>query len=169
MADLDPISFECIGCGTLNPADAATCAGCGHSFAGLTSDSPAAPIPRNPYSQPPAESPHANQRVEPARFSNPEPAPGPGRILFQFVSWLAIIFLGAFASVSCFVLSLMIAVATVCGTGRDPTFVGVGIGLIVLFAGAVAAIQVIHRLVTRTRSEEPIRSRGPRFKSRRDL
>ena len=34
MPEPDEIQLACIGCGTMNPADAEVCTGCGHRFAG---------------------------------------------------------------------------------------------------------------------------------------
>ncbi|WP_435018683.1 hypothetical protein TA3x_000668 [Tundrisphaera sp. TA3] len=58
----DQIQFACIGCGALNPMDAATCSGCGHDFGrppapaspGSTGPLPSRrPIPApNPYAPP---------------------------------------------------------------------------------------------------------------------
>jgi hypothetical protein len=63
MSEPDEIQFACIGCGTMNPAGAEVCAGCGHRFAGPDLMSPTRPIlpprPRptpflNPYEPPSA-------------------------------------------------------------------------------------------------------------------
>ena len=60
MAEADEIQFACIGCGTMNPAGAEVCAGCGYRFAGpeFTTLAPPAysppsrPTPFDPYDPP---------------------------------------------------------------------------------------------------------------------
>jgi hypothetical protein len=61
MSEPGEIQFGCIGCGTMNPAGAEVCAGCGYCFAGPDLMSPTRPIERprprptpllNPYEPP---------------------------------------------------------------------------------------------------------------------
>lgn len=70
MSEPDEIRFACIGCGAMNPVDAASCSGCGHAFGGpvaaAPSESLAPPPPHRPSPEPnPYEPPAAQPPLQP--------------------------------------------------------------------------------------------------------
>lgn len=87
----DPIQFSCIGCGTLNPAGATVCAGCGYEFG-----RPLGPMPV-------AQTPAPTKALTPRRFSDEErnpyeaPAGPPGAHAPRFRLSTAMVLIGVIA------------------------------------------------------------------------
>jgi hypothetical protein len=138
MAEPDSIQFECIGCGTMNPASAEVCAGCGYRFRGESEAQPALdPTAPRQAGRLPRESelmvyrgPERSERTE------PEPRSAGEMILNAIASFFVILFCLAVIVIG-LAISVFIGFFSLCLGGRNG-LAPVGIGLsILLFLGVV--------------------------------
>jgi len=148
MPHPDEIQFDCIGCGTMNPAGAEVCSGCGHRFAG--------PEGGRIVNSPPMMAP----APEEARVAHPSPRPvREPTVLGCFVKAIGII-LTIIATLVAFVVAFFITCASI--GGGDFAMVWTlmaGLGA----AGAVVAFAVW--IASLFRSE---RTQSDEFRGRRE-
>ncbi len=93
-----PSQFQCIGCGTMNPAGAEVCAGCGHPFAG-----PGGGVSHESITE------MANRLAASQREYQPEPIPREMPAVLGCLINLVMLFLSGVAVLVAFVVAVSVS------------------------------------------------------------
>jgi hypothetical protein len=156
MAEPGEISFECIGCGTKNPAGAVVCSGCGHSFAGPRVEANPPTGSQDPlivfddFRRPERFDP-SNTLQKPPQWSDRRP--GLGFQFLKLMGCLALFLLVLVVAAGVFVLALFIAFVAVCNPRPDASVVGIGLGSVLVVSIGFGLIVLLNRWLRRVSDE----------------